>query len=55
MPVAYLKASLSSLFIVSMSGSSTRKAAHSWQNSPKRKEINDKKRIKKKLKNKKIK
>merc|ERR1712141_980859 len=28
-----LKASLSSLFMVSMSGSSTRKVAHSWQNS----------------------
>merc|ERR1712141_315359 len=29
-----LKASLSSLFMVSMSGSSTRKVAQSWQNSP---------------------
>ena len=29
-----LKASFSSFFIVSMSGSSTRKVAHSWQNSP---------------------
>merc|ERR1719234_1340908 len=29
-----LKASLSSLFMVSISGSSTRKVAQSWQNSP---------------------
>merc|ERR1719151_365511 len=29
-----LKASFNSFFIVSMSGSSTRKVAHSWQNSP---------------------
>ena len=39
----HLKASLSSLFMVSMSGSSTRKVAHSWQNSPKRYKIMTKK------------